>query len=259
MKSAELVPGTRYAYRKAPGRPGTPLERVRYLGDPPAGGRVGVAFETGERTGQEGNATLGQLAAPWEEAESIEVEEASLEELIRVVPPHLAGQLTAVELMLWVNAGVDEIEPVAGGVILPADAARELAERAELDPRELTAPPSFVARDGRVVLALAAAHALAKALAKQEPVATLEWIEEWESVGGGYLEHYRPAFAQIKRWTGVTSEELQLARVGAAEQQRLRRGLLEVRESLQAIEGEVHRLRGRIDELLEVKADDHRS
>ena len=254
MKSAELVADALYAFRKSPANADAPLERVRLLGDPPAGGRVGVAFETGERAGTEGEVTLGQLVAPWEEAEAIIDEETGLEEIARAEPPQLADQAFAVELMLWVGGGTDQIGSVRGGVVLSQEAFANLVEPPDFDEAKLQAPPFFRTRSGLPVLPLKTAHAVAKALAREQPVTTLEWIEEWEASGQSHMPHYEKAFAQIRRWTGVTQGDLERARDNSDEQARLRRSLLEVREKLQGIEGQVERLRARIDEALE--ADD---
>ncbi len=71
MRAAELDEGTEYAFR--PGARSTkPFERVTLLDALPAGGRVGVRFETGDRADHEGTATLAQLIVPWSEVERLE-------------------------------------------------------------------------------------------------------------------------------------------------------------------------------------------
>lgn len=73
MRAAELVEGSEYAFRSAP-LPGSELVRVKLLDALPIGKKVGVRFESGERAGQEGMVTLGQLTVPWEGVEALEAE-----------------------------------------------------------------------------------------------------------------------------------------------------------------------------------------
>lgn len=78
MKAAGLVAGALYAYRRAAGRPGYPIERVRLLsGQPDSGGRVRVRFESGDRAGSDGDATLGQLISAWPDVAALVADEAA--------------------------------------------------------------------------------------------------------------------------------------------------------------------------------------
>ena len=254
MKTSELEDGAIYAYRKAAGRPGGPIERVRFLGDPPVGGRVGVAFETGERAGSEGEVTLAQLIAPWEEKEAIEAEEAGFDRLAETAPPQLEGFAPAIALMFEVNASTHGAREIHGGVLVTKEGVEEIATKAGIRKAELVADPSFETRDGDIAVGLAHAHRAALAIAELHPIETLEWIDQWEQsrhYTGLVAERYGPEFDQIRRWTKAAPGELRRAHEGAAEEERLRRALLEVRTELDTLTSRAEGLRERIDELLE--------
>jgi len=73
MKAADLRPDTSYVFRRAPGRSGTPIERVTVIDAVVTNGRVRVRTDIGE----ERTATLGQLIAPWSDVAALRAEEAA--------------------------------------------------------------------------------------------------------------------------------------------------------------------------------------
>jgi hypothetical protein len=202
MRAAELEEGRDYAFRSG-ARSTKPFERVTLLDALPSGGRVGVRFETGDRAGQEGTATLAQLIIPWSEVKPLEEEEAAFEAMATQVPERDRTNAQAVELLFMLSAGRNMTEVVSGGVAFAQGQLEALCELADFDLERLTAQElAFETRDGDWVIPMGASEQLARALLEREPEDILEAVIEWEDEPY-FTDHFRRGFRTIRRWAKV--------------------------------------------------------
>lgn len=252
MKAADLVEGAQYAYRRAAGRLGYPIERVRLLsGRPDSGGRVRVRFESGDRAGSDGDATLGQLISAWSDMEALRADEAAY--IALAATAYDAAEFDAAVLVCRLTVD-DGLEVVPGGLRLHAGAIDAFAARGVAVPSTLLRAPGFTTRDGDLVVAATTVVQLAKAVVAADPLDALESVDALTSEGLGH--HFGPVLALIETWTGVARTQAKTMQEQARREHEMRRALIEIRAEVQALASVAGRLVQGIDDLLGLEFGD---
>lgn len=238
MRTAELEEGHEYAFRPGPTSK-RPFERVTLLDALPAGGRVGVRFETGDRAGEETTVTLAQLVVPWSGVKALEEEQTAFEALATQVPERDLTNQEAIEFLLLLHASQNTVEMVPGGVALEDGQLERLCELVEVDPSQLTGESlAFRTRDSRQVVPMGAAEKLARGLVAKNPDDVLEVVVEWED--DSYIgERFRQGFRTIRRWAKVPDAP---SKEEVAETHEIRRAALYAIKRLEALSQEAEEI-----------------
>jgi hypothetical protein len=230
MKSTQLIQGHDYAFRPS-ARSQCPLIRVKLLDAQPVAAKVGVRFESGDREGEEGLVTLGQLIVPWEKAARLEADEDAFKRLAEAVPERDLVNQPSVEFACQLFAGPKAVHGVLGGIRFGPEMLDLLAAQAGLEAEHLASGElAFTTIDDEQVIPIRPAEELARALVASAPATVAETIIDWQ--GRSQASYYGPVFRTVREWAQVPDAP---SAEDVAETEQVRRAALDAIERFEEL------------------------